>query len=221
MWVFYLIVEIHNCLSGMLNLGYYTLYMLHTSTPVVMPVPQTRTASLTPHSKHFWPRPTHFMDNPKLIMGERHFEAVSRVIVTGHTGHCDLSVIQPQPNQSNSSRLWQNPFGWQAKFSTIQVLHSNDHPTHILHPTQGHASALLHQEGQVHTLTPDQTNSSFVPAQAILFLPLSFLLLSHTLNKPAVTLECQSSDADPWHTVTMHNPYNSISWEQNKAWKWF
>ena len=42
--------------------------------------------------------------NTKLIMGERHLEAVSRVIVTGHTGHHDLSVIQPQPNLSSSSK---------------------------------------------------------------------------------------------------------------------
>ena len=28
-------------------------------------------------------------------------------------------------------------------------MHGNDHPTHILHPTQGIAYALLHQEGQV------------------------------------------------------------------------
>ena len=37
-------------------------------------------------------------------MGERHLEVVSWVIVTGHTGHCDLSVIQPWPNLSSSSK---------------------------------------------------------------------------------------------------------------------
>ena len=149
MWVSHLIVEIQNCLPGMLNQGHYTLCILHTSTPVVMSVSQTGTASVTPHLKHYQPRPIHFMDNTKLITGEGHLEVVSHVTVTRHTGHCDLSVIQPQPNLSSSLKPWQNPCGWQTKFSTHWVLHSDDHPTHILHLTPGHASALLHQEGQV------------------------------------------------------------------------
>ena len=37
-------------------------------------------------------------------MGERHLEAISWVIMTVHTGHHDLSVIQPSPNLSSSSK---------------------------------------------------------------------------------------------------------------------
>ena len=148
MWVSHLVVEVQNHLPGMLDLGHYTLYILHTSTPVAMAVSQTGTASLKSYLKHNQPRPTHFMSSPWLIIRERYLEAVSQVMMTGHTGHNDLSVIHPWPNLSSSSKPWQNPFVQQTKFPTHWVLHSNDHPTHILHPTWGHASGSL-QEGQV------------------------------------------------------------------------
>ena len=48
MWVSHLIVEIQNCLSGMLSLDHCTSCILLTPTPVVMSVSQTGTASLTP-----------------------------------------------------------------------------------------------------------------------------------------------------------------------------
>ena len=146
--VSHLIVEIQNCLPGMLDLGHYTLYILHTSISVGITVSQTGTASLKSHLKNNQPRPTHFMSSPWLITRERHLEVVAKVIMTSHTGHHDLGVIQPQPNLSSSSKPWQNPFVQQTKFSTHWVLHSDDHPTHILHPTRGHASGSL-QEGQV------------------------------------------------------------------------
>ena len=44
-----------------------------------------------PLDHNYQPRTTHFMDNPRLIMQERHLEAVSRVTVTGLTGHHDLN----------------------------------------------------------------------------------------------------------------------------------
>ena len=50
-----------------------------------------------PLDRNFQPGTTHFMDNPKLIMGERHLEAVSQVTVTSLTGHHDLSEISPDP----------------------------------------------------------------------------------------------------------------------------
>ena len=126
--------------------------------------------------------------SPWLITGERDFEAVSRVTVTSHTGHCDLSVIQPQPNLSSSSKPWQNPFVQQTKSSTHWVLHSEDHPTHILHPTRGYASGSL-QEGQVPI-----TNKPFKPIPASLFLSLSILLLSYSIfNNLSVTPGHQSS----------------------------
>ena len=68
---------------------------------------------------------------------------------------------------------------------------------------------------------PDQANSPYVSAPAILFLLFSFLLLSHTLNKPAVISEHQSLDAKPQHVMTMHNPYNSVSWETKQYMKRF
>ena len=148
---------------------------------------------------------------------ERHLEVVFQVIMTGHTGHCDLSVIQPQPNLSSSSKQWQNPFGWKTKFTTHWVIHGSNHPTHILHPTLGIAYALLHQEGQVPiTASPAITNCTCVPAPAILFLPFSFLLLTLSLIQTSKTLEHQSSDAEPCHNMTTNDPYsNSTSWDQH------
>ena len=72
----------------------------------------------------------------------------------------------------------------QTNFTAHWVMHSNDHPTHIFHPTLGIAYALLHWEGQVPQPTsPAITDCTFVPAQAILFLPFSFLLLSLTFKQ--------------------------------------
>ena len=137
--------------------------------------------------------------------------------MTGHTGHHDLSVIQPQPNLSISSKQWQNPFNWQTKYTTQWAIHGDDHPTHTLHPTLGIAYALLHQEGQVPiTVSPAITNCTYVHAPGILFLPFSFLLLSLTLIQTSKTPECQSSDAQPQHIMTTNNPYsNSTSWDQH------
>ena len=159
---------------------------------------------------------------PKLIMGERHLEVVSWVIVTSLTGDCNLGWDQPWPNLSSSSKPWFNPFGWQTKFTTHWVIHGDDHPTHTLHPTLGIAYALLHQEGQVPiTASPTITNCTYVPTPAILFLPFSFLLLSLTLIQTCNTPECQSLDAVPWHTVTTNDTYsNSTSWDQHNH-KWF
>ena len=67
---------------------------------------------------------------------------------------------------------------------------------------------------------PDQTNYLLVPAPAILFLPLSFLLLRNILIKLGATPEHQSSDAKPWQAVIMHSPYNnSTSWETKQCMK--
>ena len=218
MWVSHLIVEIQNCLPSMLNMGHYTLYILYTSTPIVMTVSQTGTASLPHYLKHYQPSTTHIMSSLQLITRKRHLEVVSWVIVTSHTGHHDLSVIQPQPHLSSSSKPLWNPFDQQTKFSTHWVLHSDNLPTHTFFSTQGYAPVLSRKD-RYHFSSPVQTNQLFVPIPASLFLSLSILLLNnHILNKPAVTLGHQSSDAKPWHTVTMHNPYNnSNSWEQKKA----
>ena len=150
-------------------------------------------------------------------MGERHLEVVSQVIVTGLTGHHDISEIQPQPNLSSSSKLWWNPFDWQTKFTTHQVTHGNDHPTHTLHPTLGIAHALLHQEGQVPiTASPAITNCIYVPAPAIIFLPFSFLLLSLSLIQTNNNPEHQSLDAEPQHAISTNDPHsNSTSWDQH------
>ena len=116
--------------------------------------------------------------------------------MTGLTGHHDLSeMINPDPawlpTQNNAP-----PFGQYTKFSIHQVLHSDNHPTHTLHPTLGHASAFLPQEGQVPFFTLLIKETSNIPATAILFLPFSFLLLSHMLNKPTVTAEHQLAHHD-------------------------
>ena len=72
-------------------------------------------------------------------MGERHLEAVSQVIMTGHTGHHDPACLAPQ-------EMW-HPFGWQTKFTTHWVTHGDNHSTHILHPTLGHALVLCKKDG--------------------------------------------------------------------------
>ena len=64
-----------------------------------------------PLDHNYQPRTTHFMDNPKLVIGERHLEAVSQVTVTGLTGHHDLIEINPNPTCLASSKQWWNPFG--------------------------------------------------------------------------------------------------------------
>ena len=180
----------------MLELGHYTLYILHTSTSVAVTVSQTGASSLKPHSKHIQPKPTHFISSPWFITGERHLEVVSQVIVTGHTSHHDLSVIQSLPNLSSSSKPWQNPLVQQTKFSTHQVLHSDNHPTHILHPIQGHASGSP-QEGQVPILFSCSLSLIAIPGS--LFLSLSILLLIHSTFKQnsnyprASVLRCQAS----------------------------
>ena len=95
MCVSHLNVEIQNQLPSMLNMGHYTLYELLTSTPIVMIVSQTGTASLPHLLKHYQPSTTHLISSPWLITRERQHEAISRVIMIGHTGHHDCSVIQP------------------------------------------------------------------------------------------------------------------------------
>ena len=90
-------------------------------------------------------------------------------------------------------------------------MYSDDHPTHTLHSTPGILYALLHQEGQLPSSTLLFKHTiSFLPAPAVIFLPFSFLLLSPTLNNPAITLEHQSSDAELWHAVTTHNPTTTV-----------
>ena len=155
-------------------------------------------------------------------MGERHLEVVCWVIMTGCTGYHDLSVIQSWPNLPSSSKPWQNPFGWQTKFTAHQVTHGSDHHTHILHPTPGIAYALLHQEGQTPiTASPAITSCTHVPSPAILFLPFSFLLLSLSIIRTSKTMEFQSLDAEPQHAVTTNDCYsNSTSWDQHNH-KWF
>ena len=60
------------------------------------------------------------------------------------------------------------------------------------------------------------------PALAILFLPFSFLFLSHTLYNTGITPEHQSSDAKPQHAMTTHNPTTTVQiGEQNNVWNDF
>ena len=103
----------------------------------------------------------------------------------------------------------------QTKFIAHWVMHSDDHPIHILNLIPGIAHALVHQEGQVpYTASPSITNFLFVPIPAILFLPISFLLLSSTFIQPhnyprASVLGYQASACcDPTQ------PYNNcINWD--------
>ena len=124
-----------------------------------------------------------------------------------HWGHHDLKVSRnyPDPTCLAPKKMW-HPLGWQTKFTTHWVINGNDHPTHILHPTQGHALVLCRKD-RYQFCSPVQTNHSFIPIPASLFLPLSILLLNiDILIKPAVTLGHQCSDAEPRHTMTTNDP---------------
>ena len=126
--------------------------------------------------------------------------------MTGHIGHCDLSVIQPKPNLSSSSKPWQNPFVQQTKYSTHQAmttLHTSSIPLRGMHQ-------VLCRKDRYQFYSPVITNKSCIPIPTSLFLLFSILLLRHSiLNKLAVTLGHQSSDAEPQHAMTMYNPYNN------------
>ena len=132
-----------------------------------------------------------------------------------------MTLVWYNPNHTclAPQKMW-CPFGWQTKFTTHWVIHGDDHPTHILHPTQGHASVLCRKH-RYQSLFSCYYYHSIVPIPARLFLPLSILLLNnHTLIKPAVTPWHQSLDAKPQHAMTTHSPYsNSTSWDQHKH-KW-
>ena len=115
------------------------------------------------------------------------------------TGHSDLSMSnQPHPRGTSYSKYGIHLVR-HTKSKAHWVMLSDDHPTHILHPTWGIAYALLHQEGQIsQCASPVITNCSFIPASAILFLPFSFLLLSltfkQTSNYPGMSvLRCWDS----------------------------
>ena len=76
---------------------------------------------------------------------------------------CDTT----RPNLSSSSDPWQNPFVWQTKYSTHQVLHSDDNSTHTLHPIPGYSS-VLHKKDRYQSYSPVITNKLSVPIPACL-----------------------------------------------------
>ena len=124
-----------------------------------------------------------------------------------HWDHHDLKVSENYPNPTclAPQKMW-CPFAWQTKFTIHWIIHGNDHPTHILHPTQGHASVLCRKD-RYQFCSPVITNQSFVPIPASLSLPFSILLLNnHILIRPAATLGHQSLDAKPQHAMTTNNP---------------
>ena len=96
--------------------------------------------------------------------------------------------------------------------TAVTTLHTSSIPLGGMHH-------ILCRKDRNHFYSPVQTNHSCVPIPASLFLPLFILLLSHSIfNKPAVTPGHQSSDAEPQHAMTMHNPYNnSINWKQKQG----
>ena len=141
--------------------------------------------------------------------------------MTGHTGHHDLSVIQPQHNLSSSSDSWQNPFVQQTKYSTYQVPHGNDHSTHILHSTLGYASVLCKKDGY-QSYSPVITNKSSIPIPAYLnnlIHPaqdhkLKKMKKNHTHTYPKASfLVCQASACCDY----VQPLQQQFSWEQNKA----
>ena len=90
-------------------------------------------------------------------------------------------------------------------------MHSNNYPTHILHPTWGHASGSL-QEGQVPFLLSCSANQLFIPIPASLFLSFSILLLIPLYIKQASNTQgYQSLDAEPQHIIEVWCLVNSLS----------
>ena len=87
-------------------------------------------------------------------------------------------------------------------------MHGDDYPTHILHPTMGIVYSLLYQKGQVPITASPAIINLFIythPYNSVssIFLPASEL---NILNNPENTPDCQSSDTEPQHAVTTHNP---------------
>ena len=56
-----------------------------------------------------------------------------------------LVWYNPNPTCLAPQKMW-HPFGWQTKFTTHHVIHGDGHPTHTLHPAQGHASVLCRKD---------------------------------------------------------------------------
>ena len=171
--------------------GPFTLYILLTSTSVVITVSQTGTASQKSHSNTITHANTLYELNTRLSLrkGTLRWFFKSLWLAT-HKGHCDLKVSEnyPHPTYLAPQKMW-CPLVWQTKLTTHWVLHRDNHPTHILHPTCGHASGSP-QVGQVPVLLCCSTNQSLIPIPASLSLPFSILLLIHyTWNKPAITPE--------------------------------
>ena len=135
------------------------------------------------------------------------------------TGHSQVIVALAWANNPTPKGLPQSKLGihlvWQTKIMAHEVMHGDDHPTNILHPTLGSAYALLHQEGQVPQLASPLTNCSFIPVPAILFLPFSFQVQSLTFKQTSnylrmSVLRCWAS------TFCDHTwPYcNCINWDR-------
>ena len=113
------------------------------------------------------------------------------------------------PKRASSLRTW-HLLGQQTKFSTHQIMHTNNHSTHILHPTPGTAYALpIRKDRHPHYTLVFYCTVPYIPAstyltlqalhQNVLFPPTLFII-------PALILEHQFSDAKCQHAVTMDNP---------------
>ena len=225
----HLTVEIKNHLPSMLTHGpLYFINTTHLYSTGTLTVPQTGTAFLSSHLIiTISLGQTHLMDTKINHCEESHclghsdpnkmFEMFELQVTV--TSHPQVIVTLVWVNNPTSEGL---PH---TKPGIYWVNRLNSKPTrlctvmttlHILHPTLGIACALLNKEGQVPISTlPFKHAILFVPAPAILFLPFSSLLLSQTLNNPAITLAHQSSDTEHWHAMTTHSPTVHVGKQNN------
>ena len=150
----------------------------------------------------------------KIIMGERHLEAVSQVIMTGHTGHHDLSVVQPNLTCLAPQTCGIHLVGRQnSQLIRSPMVMTPLHTSSI--PPWGMLQFSIRRMG-TNSTSPVIPNQSFIPIPASLYNLIHPAPEHNSLIKPTVTPENQSSHAKPQHAVTTNDPYNnSTTWDQH------
>ena len=136
-------------------------------------------------------------------------------------GHSDLSIEEkPHSKKSHLHSVNQSPFGPAlVNFHPLGCAQ----PTTTLHTPsiscQGmHSLSFTRKDRHMVSISPTTNHSKITshmqPCLSQQFWPSIFHpdFWAQYNNHPAVTLECQSSDLEPWHAVTMHNPTTNQPW---------